>query len=159
MDKGQGSVADTTNRNTQVLLLFLMLNPSLLYYVNQLYKGNKENILASGFFASDEPNPRVAPTVPVIRRMTMTDLAEHIAKIYLAPFPKVKGGRGVVNYILQMTIGPAEEANYQTILITTNSRKLLIEQLERGKEIHVRVAASNSRGTSAWSAVVDFMPS
>jgi hypothetical protein len=159
VDKGKGSVADTSARNTQVLLLFLMLNPSLLYYVNGLYKGNKVNILASGFFASDEPNPRSAPSIPVIRKMLMTDLADHIAKIFLAPFPQIEGSRGVVNYILQIAVGEDIPANYQTLLITTNSHKLLIPQLARGVEIHVRVAASNSRGTSAWSNVVHFMPS
>jgi hypothetical protein len=159
VDKGQGSVADTSDRNTQVLLLFLMLNPTLLYYVNQLYKGNKDNILASGFFASDEPNPREAPPIPVIRKMLMTDLAKRAAKVYLEPFPKPgKGGRGVINFILQIAIGEDLEENYKTIVQTTNSHKLLIEGLDRGKEIHVRVCAWNARGMSLWSPVVHFIP-
>jgi hypothetical protein len=156
----KGSVQDTADRDTQVLLLFQMLNPVLINYVNTLYKGNRTNILASGFSASNEPNPKEVPSIPVIRKMLMTDLADHIAKIYLAPFPKpVNGSRGVVNYILQVAVGAATEENFKTVLQTTNSRKLLVENLTRGQEVHIRICAWNTRGMSAWSSILDFMPS
>src|SRR5205823_4300379 len=106
-----------------------------------------------------DPNPKPAPSVPVIRKVLMTDLAEHTAKVYLAPFPAVEGGRGLANYILQIAIGAPTEANFKTVLTTTNSRKLFIPELTRGVEIHIRLCASNARGTSAWSSVFDFMPS
>jgi hypothetical protein len=158
--EAKGSVANTATRDAEVLALFLMLNPLLLSYVNGLYKGDKVKLLASGFNVSSEPNPKPSPSVPVIRKVVMTDLALHIAKVYLAPFPALESGsRGVVNYILQIAEGPPIEENFHTVLATTNSRKLFIENLTRGTEIHIRICASNARGTSAWSAVFDFMPS
>jgi hypothetical protein len=156
----KGSVANTATRDAEVLALFLMLNPLLLSYVNGLYKGDKVKLLASGFAASSDPNPKPAPSVPVIRRVAMTDLALHIAKVFLTPFPKLEtGSRGVVNYIMQVAVGAPTEENFHTVLATTNSRKLFIPALTRGVEIHIRVCASNARGTSAWSSVFDFMPS
>jgi hypothetical protein len=60
--------------------------------------------------------------------MLMTDLPDHIAKVFLAPFPQIEGSRSVVNYILQIAVGEDIPANYQTLLITINSHKLLIPQ-------------------------------
>ena len=159
VEDGKGSVTDTAIRDAETLALFLMLNPLLLYYVNGLYKGNKVNLLASGFEVSNEPNPKPAPSIPVVRKVVMTDLDLHTAKVYLAPFPVVEGGRGLANYILQIAVGPPLEENFKTVLTTTNSRKLFMKNLTRGVEIHIRLCASNSRGTSAWSTIVDFMPS
>jgi hypothetical protein len=154
-----GSTFDTATRDTEVLSLFLMLNPLLLTYVNGLYKGIKDKLLASGFDVSNEPNPKDAPSIPVIKKMLMTDLALHTAKVFLAPFPTLlTGSRGIVNYILQVAVGAPTEENFKTVLATTNSRKLFIPNLTRGTEIHIRLCASNARGTSAWSSVTDFMP-
>ena len=156
----KGGVQATADRNSAELALFLMLNPLLLNYVNTLYKGDKDKLLASGFYASNEPNPKDAPSVPVISKVVTTDLASHIAKVFLAPFPApTSGSRGVVNYIVQIAVGAPTEENFKTVLIITNSRKLFIPNLTRGVEIHIRVAASNARGMSAWSSVFDFMPS
>jgi hypothetical protein len=57
-----------------------------------------------------------------------------------------------------VAVGAPTEENFKTVLATTNSRKLFIPNLTRGTEIHIRLCASNARGTSAWSSVTDFMP-
>jgi hypothetical protein len=159
VEDGTGSVAQTATRDSEVLALFLMLNPLLITYVIGLYKGDKVKLLASGFEVSSDPNPKPAPSVPVITKVLMTDLALHKAKVYLAKFPALlTGSRGVVNYIVQVAEGAPTEENFKTVLTTTSSRKLVIPDLTRGTEIHIRICASNARGTSAWSSVADFMP-
>jgi hypothetical protein len=155
----KGGVKATSHRNAEVTTLFTMLNPVLILYVIRLYKGQADKLLASGFDTSNDPLPRSAPRIPVIKRVEMTDLADHIAKVFLGKIHNpLETKRGLNSYLLQVAVGNRDEESFQTILMTTNSRRLLIPNLQRGKETFIRVCAMNARGISAWSDVISFYP-
>jgi hypothetical protein len=152
-----GSTEDTAQRDDDVKDLFTLMNPTLINYVNGLYVGQKAKLLLSGFDVSNDPSPRNVPSIPVIKTVLMSGLA-NTAKVVLEPFdPQPDGTRGVVNITIQ-TSETEVDTDFRTVLTTTNSKKLLIPGLARGKETHIRINATNARGTSAWSAVYHFIP-
>jgi hypothetical protein len=152
-----GGIKDTGQRDEDVLTLFEAIK-ELRDYVNRLYKGNKVNILASGFDANIEPTPHSLPDVPIIKEIRIGPLP-HSVKIILTKKRNSQILRQEsLDYIVQMAIDPSMEENFDTVLITRNQYHLIIDKLTRGKEIFIRIAAKNSRGQSDWSNVASFVP-
>jgi hypothetical protein len=130
----------------------------LLFYVNGLYRGNKVNLLASGFDVVDEMAPSDLPSVPNVNRV-VAGPAPHSAKFYLTRIgglqPQKKSSETIT---IQMAEDPSSEANFDTVLETTNRNKLLVTGLTRGKEVYFRLNARNRRGVSDWTDVIPFLP-
>jgi hypothetical protein len=130
----------------------------LVFYVNGLYRGDKVNLLASGFDVLDESLPQGIPSVPIINRVVPGG-EPHSAKFYLAKTPAIPGRKKPsVTYILEMAADADMEENFKRKLSTTNQFLLLITGLTRGKEVFFRLAAKNSRGQSDWTETIPFIP-
>jgi hypothetical protein len=151
-----GGIKDTGQRDQDVLALFEVIK-ELRDYVNRLYKGNKVNILDSGFDANTEPSPHSLPDVPIIKEIRIGPLP-HSVKIILSKKRNSQILRHEsLDYIVQMAIDPGMDENFDTVLITRNQYHLIIDKLTRGKEIFIRIATKNSRGQSDWSNVTSFV--
>ena len=130
-------------RNEQSAIVLKKLK-ILTNYVNGIADGDKAIILLSGFDAADEPTPQPAPPRIVIRRIVDGSNA-HSAKIHIESI----GTRAT--YFVETTATPTDEHSWQEVLRETNSRKLIIENLDRGTELYFRVSALNSTGQGPWS--------
>ncbi len=130
----------------------------LILYTNGLYKGKPEKLKLSGFGLSSDPSPHGLPIVPVIDRIVKGGFTLS-SKIFLV---KKTGGevtkREKVNNIVQIAVAGEDPLVWVTVLETTNSRKLLILDCVKGKELLMRVAKSNAAGQSDWSAPVPYIP-
>jgi hypothetical protein len=152
-----GGVDETAAFYKETTLLFNMMRV-LIFYVNGLYRGNKVNLLASGFDVLDESVPLCIPSVPLIHRV-VPGQEPHSAKFYLTKTPGIPGKKKPsVTYIVEMTSDPSKEENFKRKFETTNQFLLLITGLTRGQEVFFRLAARNSRGQSDWTEIIPFIP-
>ena len=144
-------------RDASTAKLFGVLDETVLY-TNGLYKGNAEKLKLSGFGLSNDPSPHGVPIPPVIDRIEKGKFTLS-AKIFLT---RKKGGETAkkerVNYIVQVAVVGADPLVWTTDLQTTSSRKLVLLNRVKGKELLIRVAKSNSAGQSDWSNNSPFIP-
>lgn len=123
----------------------------LLFHVNQAANGDKVIIFSSGFDCRKEDAPNaVVPSQPVIRRVTDGSNA-HSLKVYLGAVP------GADRYKLEVATDVSNPV-WVSCMDFTNISGLEAQNLERGKEILVRVFAGNSYGWSDPSSSVSFIP-
>ncbi len=120
-------------------------------YVNKVAKGDRAVILSSGFDASDDPNPRPIPDKGIIEDVE-DGASPHSAKVVIQALG------GDVSYHVQVCPAPLSEQGFKSLPPFSNSRKIIIENLERGKEIFIRVAGFNSHGQGEWSEPAAFIP-
>jgi len=155
-----GGVSETATRDSEVEKLFELLKKRLLTWVNGLYEGEREKLMASGFGVSKDPSPKEIPSQPNIKYITDANTGNTFcAKIVLVkktnPLDEKKE---VYTYIVQMSKERDNESSYVTVLMTQNQYKLIVPNLERGVEVFFRVARRNARGQSYWSEPVSFIP-
>jgi hypothetical protein len=130
----------------------------LCIYVNGLYRSNKVNLMASGFDVVSEAVPQELPSVPDVNRV-VAGAAPHSAKFYNARIGGLQPQKkSTVVITVQMSEDPSSEANFDTVLETTNRNKLLVTGLTRAKEVYFRLNAMNRRGVSDWTDVIPFVP-
>ncbi len=122
----------------------------LAAYVTKVAAFDRAAILLSGFDASAEPKPVPGPDKVSITRIVDGPLPLSARILVMSP-----GVRAT--FRLQISTTPEDEKSWTLILETDNSRKLIAENLERGKEFFFRVAARNHRGNSGWSESVGFI--
>jgi hypothetical protein len=156
--KGGGKNA-TMKRDGIVSELYGMLDHKLLLYVNSLYRGNKDNLAASGFDVVFESTPHEVPAPPVIKDI-INAAPSHSAKILLAKTTSPLNTKTEsFEYIVQMAEDDSSEENFKQVLLASSQFKLIITGLQRGKEVFFRIAKRNRRGQSGWSDSFPFMPS
>jgi hypothetical protein len=153
----KGGVEETARYYKETTLLFEYLG-ELVIYVNGLYRGNKVNLLASGFDVVDEMVPLDLPEPPVVNRM-VTGPVPHSVKFYIQNLPGTVGkAKPHLTYIVAMTTDPSKDENFIPELITSSKYKLLITGLTRGKEVFFRLAVKNTRGQSNWTETFSIIP-
>lgn len=141
-------------RDAQTVKVYNLLTP-LVATVTQIAAGKLEIIDLSGFPASAEPTPQPIPDQVVIQRIT-DGKTQQSAKVYINPV----GLRNLI-YTIQVTkTSPtsAMDSTWTVALTTKNSRNIVLENLERGKEIFIQINATNARGTGLWSEPISFIP-
>lgn len=121
-----------------------------LRYVNPIGNGDKAIIELSGFNASKEPLPHAIPDAPLIKKV-VEGKTPNSAKIILVPM-----GRGLF-YTIETTTTPDDENSWKTELLSTNSKKLVLEDLNSEGKIFIRIAAGNARGQGDWSEIKSFI--
>ena len=152
-----GGVKDTANQRAAVLALFEVIS-ELRDFVNRLHKGNKVNILASGFDTNKEASLHGLPEIPVIKYIALGP-GPHCLKIHLVKRnSETDAAWEKLTYMVQVAFDPDLDENFKTVLVEDNQYKLILTNLTRGKEIFIRIAAKNARGWSDWSSVHPFIP-
>jgi hypothetical protein len=76
----------------------------------------------------------------------------HSAKIFITPL------RERVMYVVEIRKAGESEEQWKIAKQCTSSRGLILEKLERGVEILIRVSAINTKGQGRWSSPAAFMP-
>lgn len=126
-------------------------------YINKIAQGDKSIILLSGFDASAEPTPLGIPDATAIQKITDGPIPLS-AKILLARITNpLMANKPKFTYIVQSSTTPLNPDSFKTVLITQNSRNLVIPNMVRLQEIFFRVAAMNSHGQGEWSPPVVFV--
>jgi hypothetical protein len=136
--------------DAQSLVVFNLLKMELAY-VNKIAKGDKANILLSGFDSSNEPSPHEIPDMVVIKRIE-DGKAPHSAKIFIEPL------NGAEHYKVESTITPDNATSWKTVLDPASLHHLVITGLVRGQETWFRVTGGNSHGWGTPSESVPFLP-
>ena len=119
-------------------------------YVSMIANGDRAVILLSGFESGDEPSPHPIPDKVVIKRVE-DGLEPHSAKIHIEP-----AGTDA-SYIVQSQKSTEPKGSWKTVLQTSNSKNIILENLERGVDIFIRISAINARGQGDWSETYTFM--
>jgi hypothetical protein len=155
-----GGVIETSKRDSEVEKLFELLKKKLLTWVNGLYEGEREKLMASGFGVSKDPTPKDIPGQPHIKYITDANTGNTFgAKIVLVKKTNpIDEKKEVYTYVVQISKERDNESSYVTVLMTQNQYKLIIPNLERGVEVFFRVARRNARGQSYWSESDRFIP-
>ncbi|MBI3501446.1 MAG: fibronectin type III domain-containing protein [Bacteroidetes bacterium] len=155
-DAKKGGSEATEARNKEALKVHGLLKEELTY-VNKVAKNDKDTILLSGFDASEEPEPAEVPDAPVIKKIDDGD-SPGTAKIFLAKTTSpLLTKKQKLTFIIEMTTTVSDESSFKTVLLTHNSKKLIVPNLVRGQEVFIRISVMNARGQSNWSTVVSFI--
>jgi len=120
-------------------------------YVSRVADGEREVILLSGFSANSEPAQGKAPGQARIRAIKDGKLPQS-AKIILEPLGMP------VRLQIQLSTDSSDATAWKLVLETTDSTKVELNGLERGKEIYFRVVALNKYGQGEWSEATSFIP-
>jgi hypothetical protein len=129
----------------------LLINKGIPY-VNSIANGDQAIINLSGFRANKAPTPKGIPAKVVIKKVTDGDTNES-AKIIIANM-----GSGLTYKVQTSVVVKGAAPSYIPAMESTSSRKLVLENLEKGKEILIRIAASNTKGMGDWSEPYSFIP-
>jgi hypothetical protein len=135
----------------------------LLYYCKAVCNHVIENIILSGFDASNEPQPAVPPPMPVIIKVT-EGKAAGTYKVLLKKTDRKKLGvsgkshsKGDTRYTVEISTTPADEASWIAVLHGAASTKLIFTGLVPGMN-YIRVYGINSAGKGQVSAAHSFIP-
>jgi len=142
-----GSVQDTIDRDVEVKGLYGMLDNKLLPYTNGLFKGNKQNLAISGFPVWDHNTPHGVQEAPLIKKIVAGPVANSV-KIMLAkttsPLLMKKEKLLYFVYVSDSADGP----EIKLIFKGTNSRKLIVLNVQMGIYLWYSVTVLNSAGES-----------
>ncbi len=132
--------------------VYNLLIDKAIPYVNSIANGDQALINLSGFRANKAPSPKGIPAKVVIKKITDGGTPES-AKIIIANM-----GSGLMYKVQTSPVVQGAAPSYAPAIETTSSKKLVLPNLEKGKEILIRIAASNSKGTGDWSEPYSFIP-
>lgn len=149
-EAGTGNHQAVQDKDGQSATVHALLRNGTLY-VSRIANGDIPTILLSGFDASDDPTPRAVPGRVPIQRIEDGPSGTS-AKLF------VETPGEPVDFVVQMLDGGPDPNAWVTVLETSNSRALVVEGLERAKEVHFRVAARSTKGQGPWSDPASFIP-
>jgi hypothetical protein len=150
--EAQGNHQKKIERDEQSVVVYNLLINEAIPYVNSLANGDEAIINLSGFRANKAPTPKGIPDKVVIKKVT-DGKAPETAKITIENM-----GIGLMYKVQISTVTPGAEPSFAPAMESTSSRKLVLENLVKGREILIRVAASNTKGTGEWSESYSFIP-
>jgi len=151
-----GGKEPIAKRDAQAVKVFGLLTNELLY-VNSIAQGDKDKILLSGFDVNVQPSPVELPDKVSIKSLVIGPV-DHSVKINLSKFNNpAQITRVKLRFVVDMTTDPSSEDNWDEVISTGNSRKLIIEDLTRKTEYFFRVAAVNTKGQGVWSDTSAFV--
>ena len=149
--KGNSEVK--AQRDSMALVIMEDLQ-NLLPPVNKVAAGDPAIIAQSGFDSSADPTPSSIPNQVMIKRI-VNGKTSQTGKIYIDSM----GQSRLTFHIRISTVAnaPINDPSWTTVMQTTSSRKLIIPNLTRGKEVFVQVNAMNTAGTGLWSESFPFI--
>jgi hypothetical protein len=150
--EAKGNHQKKIERDEKSVEVYNLLINEAIPYVNSIANGDESLINLSGFRANKAPTPKGIPAKVVIKKVTDGKTPES-AKITLANM-----GSGLTYKVQISVVVPGTSPSYAPAMESTSSRKLVLDSLEKGKEILIRVAASNTKGMGDWSEPYSFIP-
>lgn len=150
--EAKGNHQKKIERDEKCVEVYNLLINEGIPYVNSIANGDQAIINLSGFRANKEPTPKGIPAKVVIKKVTDGKTPES-AKITLANM-----GSGLSYKVQISVVVPGTAPSFAPAMESTSSRRLVLDSLEKGKEILIRVAASNTKGTGDWSEPYSFIP-
>jgi hypothetical protein len=151
-----GSVTDTSKRDDEVETLHDMMKLQILPYVNGLYRGDRSNLLLSGYDVADESMPHPVPDAPIIKSIVRGKLP-HSAKINLEKTKNPLGKkREKLTYFVLRADADGPDENFKLVLTTTSMFKLVVTHLTPDKLNVFKVYVSNATGSSENCGSVKF---
>jgi hypothetical protein len=150
--EAKGNHQKKIERDEQCVVVYNLLINEGIPYVNSIANGDQAIINLSGFRANKAPTPKGIPAKVVIKKITDGDTPQS-AKITIANM-----GSGLTYKVQTSFVVQGAEPSFAPAIESTSSRKLVLESLVKGKEILIRVAASNTKGTGDWSEYYSFIP-
>jgi len=150
--EAKGNHQKKIERDEKCVEVYNLLINEGIPYVNSIANGDQSLINLSGFRASKEPTPRGIPAKVVIKKVTDGKTPQS-AKIYLENM-----GTGLTYKVQTSSVVQGAAPSFVPVMDSTSSKKLVLENLEKGKEILIRIAASNTKGTGDWSEPYSFIP-
>ena len=134
-------------------------------YVKRVAGGDLPTILLSGFDACEVGGPKVIPPKMVIKNVkegpetnSAKIMLERITKA-TTPTARTTASQARDNmYVVDQTTTPTVPTSYHDVLMSTNSKKLIVLGLSVDVPVWFRVAARNSKGQGPWSEPFKFIP-
>ena len=149
----KGNTVVKAQRNSMALVILDDLQ-KLLPPVNIVANGDPAIIAQAGFDSSADPTPHSIPKQVVIKRM-VNGAENQTAKIYIEAM-----GQSGLTFQVRITTVPNAASNdpsWVLVLQTTSSKKLIIPNLTRGKEVFIQINAMNAAGIGIWSDAKPFI--
>jgi hypothetical protein len=150
--EAKGNHLKKIERDEKCVEVYNLLINQAIPYVNSIANGDESLIYLSGFRANKAPTPRGIPAKVVIKKVTDGKTPQS-AKIIIANM-----GSGLMYKVQISIVVPGTAPSYAPAMESTSSRKLVLDSLEKGKEILIRIAASNTKGMGDWSEPYSFIP-
>ena len=160
-----GNHTVTTQRNTQTVIVYNMLNTSFRTLVDNVANGNKAIVELSGFDATADAVAHGVPATPVITKISDTKQAAGAAKILLEKHkkkaligttPSVTKAR--LKYSAQTTTAPDSATSVWTNNVeSVSSKDLILTGLTKAVEVSVRVRAEDGKFKSPWSKSITYI--
>lgn len=150
--EAKGNHQKKIERDEKSVEVYNLLINEAIPYVNSIANGDESLIYLSGFRANKAPTPKGIPAKVVIKKV-IDGKTPQSAKITLENM-----GSGLTYKVQVSVVVPGAAPSFAPAMESTSSRRLVLESLEKGKEILIRVAASNTKGTGDWSEPYSFIP-
>lgn len=163
--QAKGNHAVKTQRDSQCVAVFDMLNTQLRPLVDGVAKGDPSIVALSGFDSSAAPTAHTAPNAPTVSRIadgstpgTAKILLARSRKAGLLPAKAATSKRDLL-YTVQTTAYPVTDTSvWKNALEGVSSRDLVLTGLVKGNEIAVRARAEDGSLKSGWSDPFFFLP-
>lgn len=149
--EAKGNHQKKIERDEKCIEVYNLLINDAIPYVNSIANGDQSIINLSGFRANKEPSPKGIPAKVVIKKV-IDGKSPNSAKIIIENM-----GSELLYKVQTSPYVAGSEPSFAPALETTSSRKLLLENLTKGREILIRVAASNTKGMGEWSENYSFI--
>lgn len=149
--EAKGNHQKKVERDEKSVEVYNLLIEKAIPYVNSIANGDESIIGLSGFRANKAPTPKGIPGKVVIKKVIDGKTPES-AKITIANM-----GSGLTYKVQTSPVVQGAEPSFAPAIESTSSRKLVLENLGKGKEILIRVAASNTKGMGDWSENYSFI--
>ncbi|MBP7496799.1 MAG: hypothetical protein KA792_03960 [Bacteroidales bacterium] len=137
-------------RNEAAGKLYRILQDEIIY-VNIIGNGTRGILELSGFPVSDPPDPKPIPPQIIIKDIKQGPSPNTIKIIIENP------GMTKLNFRVQSTVTPDDENSWKDILLSTNSKDLIIKAVNPKLQYWYRVNAYNASGEGLWSLAHPFI--
>ncbi len=154
-----GNHTVTTQRNSQTVVVYNILNTTFRTLVDGIANGDKATVELSGFDATADAVAHGIPATPVITKISDTKQAAGAAKILLEKHKKKAltgttpaATKARLKYSAQTTPAPDSATSVWTNNVeSVSSKDLILTGLTKAVEIAVRVRAEDGKFKSPWS--------
>lgn len=149
INAADGNHKKKVERDLQAIVVHGMLTDNCAY-TNKIAAGSLGIINKSGYLSSKLPTPAPIPIQIVIKRTVPGNVSDSV-KFFIEPI----GQRA--DYIVQKTLTPEDAKSFVTVLLTSNSKNLVVKELIRKEEGFYRIAAKSTTGQGVWSKTISFI--
>jgi hypothetical protein len=152
-----GGKLERANRDVAIGALFDLLETKFLPYVNGLYRNKEQMLLLSGFEVSRDPVAVGVPPTPVINRIEKGTEPGSVKIILEKSTGPLNERKVSLMYFVYQTDDPLDETKLKLVLMTSNSRKLIITDVPRGVDMYYCVSAYHGKNGTELCGKIKYM--